>query len=237
MKLKIATYNTMHCEDFRKRKINYDSFAKALTDLDADITGLNEIRGKGTWKGYDAQTEILSEKTGLHGFFAKAIDVGHCGNPYGNALLSKLPLRSCEVIPIPDPEVKSGSEPYETRCILKAVTDTEPQITVLVTHFGLNADEARNAVKTVLDNIPGGSCILTGDFNLKPDSDILLPIRERLTDTADFMSGNTLTFPSDKPNRKIDYIFVSKDIRVLSCKVEELVLSDHRPVSAVIEIG
>ena len=37
------------------------------------------------------------------------------------------------------------------------------------------------------------------------------------------------SFPSDKPEIKIDYIFVSHDIGVLSADIPEIIASDHRP--------
>lgn len=75
-----------------------------------------------------------------------------------------------------------------------------------------------------------------GDFNLSPRSPILAPIYERMTDTDLFCKGDHLTFPSDKPEEKIDYIFVSPGIPVTAAEVPEIVASDHRPVTVEIEM-
>ena len=57
-----------------------------------------------------------------------------------------------------------------------------------------------------------------------------------MTDTATaFENADAKTFPSDKPVEKIDYIFVSRDIKVLSAYVPEIIASDHRPLVAEIE--
>ena len=106
---------------------------------------------------------------------------------------------------------------------------------MLVTHFGLNPDEHENAVKTVLEHIKDEKCVLMGDFNLPPDSELLNPIRERMKDTAQGFCENKGSWPSDKPQMKIDYIFVSHDIEVISADVPELVASDHRPHTAEIK--
>ena len=74
-----------------------------------------------------------------------------------------------------------------------------------------------------------------GDFNVRPENDILAPIRERMTDTADFFGKELFSFPSDNPNRKIDYIFVSKDLKVNSADIPAIVAADHRPHTAEIE--
>ena len=230
--MKIMTFNTQHCLNFIKREIDFDIMADAIRRCGADIVALNEMRGAGSDPEYTAQTERLSELTGLEYFyFAKAIDVEGCG-PYGNAILSRFPIESAETIAIPDPVEKTGVRMYETRCILRA--RIEGGLTVLVTHFGLNPDEQRSAVETVLNNLADERCVLMGDFNATPDNEVLKPIRERMTDASDFIEGNTLTFRSDCPDRKIDYVFVTKDVRVLCAEIPEIIASDHRPHTATI---
>jgi endonuclease/exonuclease/phosphatase family metal-dependent hydrolase len=119
---------------------------------------------------------------------------------------------------------------------LKATVDVGTDLQVLVSHFGLNPDEQENAVKTVLSNIPEEHCVLMGDFNMEPDNPILYPITQKLHDTAQNFSAPKLSFPSDIPSVKIDYIFVSKDLKVPYSDIPEIVSSDHRPYVAVIEL-
>jgi endonuclease/exonuclease/phosphatase family metal-dependent hydrolase len=45
-----------------------------------------------------------------------------------------------------------------------------------------------------------------------------------------------LTFPSDAPKIKLDYVFVSKDIKVKSVAVPTDIVSDHFPFVAEIEV-
>ncbi len=233
MKLKVASFNILHCEDFQKEKIDYDAFAQLISSLDADVIGLNEVHGNGSWKDYDPQAEILGAKTGYNSFFAKATELDGT-NPFGNAVLTRKEIRSVEVIPVPDPEPKGYDGYYETRCVLK-MKIANPALTVLITHFGLNPDEQENAVRIILDNIENERCILMGDLNVKPDNEILNPIRERMLDTAYASDDALLSFPSDAPDRKIDFIFTSKDIKTVSVEVPNKVLSDHLPITAEIE--
>ena len=122
----------------------------------------------------------------------------------------------------------------DTEAILRV--ELEGGLTVRVSHFGLQPDEEENAVKTVIDNICENKCILMGDFNVTPDDPVLNPIRAKMKDTADFFDEPKLSFPSDEPDRKIDYIFVSKDINVVSADIPPTVVSDHRPHTATIEV-
>lgn len=230
--MKIMTFNTQHCQNFITKEIDFDIIADAIVRCDADVIGLNEMRGKGEDPEYEDQTAILSGLTGIENYyFAKAIDV-RGNNPYGNAILSKYKIEKAEIIPIPDPEVKIGKR-YETRCILKA--KLENGYTILISHFGLNDDERVNAVKTVLDNLENEKCILMGDFNMRPDNEILKPIKEKLTDTADCFKGNLLSFPSDEPYCKIDYIFTTPDILVTKADIPAVIASDHRPITVNID--
>ena len=64
----------------------------------------------------------------------------------------------------------------------------------------------------------------------------LAAIRDRMKDTAALFDEPKLSFPSDKPDRKIDYIFVSKDIKVVSADIPPIVASDHRPHTATVEL-
>jgi endonuclease/exonuclease/phosphatase family metal-dependent hydrolase len=231
--MKIMSFNTQHCLNFIERKIDFEIMARAIIELDADIVGLNEMRDAGSDSGYTAQVEKLSELTGMkYHYFAKAIDVKGKG-PYGNGILSKIPILKAEVIPIPDPETRIDGQYYETRCILRA--ELKGGVSVLVTHFGLNPDEQENAVKTVCESLADNKCILMGDFNVEPSNRVLEPIRSKMRDTAELFDFDKKSFPSDKPERKIDYIFVSPDVDILSADIPPVVASDHRPYVAEIK--
>lgn len=227
--MKIMTFNTQHCLSYTERKINFELMASVIKSCGADVVGLNEMRDKGEGSDYAEQTAILSELTGLkHGYFAKAIDFGGV-NPYGNALLSRYPIINAQTLLVEDPPLNGRVEGgyYETRCLLKAKLACG--LTVLVIHFGLNPDEQENAVKLVLENLEDERCVLTGDFNVTPENKVLEPIRARMNDAASCFKAPLLSFPSDNPDRKIDYLFVSKDIELISADIPAIVASDHRP--------
>ena len=230
--MKLMVFNTQHCLNFVEKRIDFEIMAETIKRFDPDIVGLNEMRGKGASPDYEDQTAALQALTGYpYAFFAKALDVGGV-NPYGNAMLSKLPILNAQIIPIPTPQVEGRVEP---RCILKACL--EGGITLLVTHFGLTPEERENAVRTVLSVKAEEKCILMGDFNTPPDSAVLRPIRACMKDTADAFEGEKLSFRSDEPHVKIDYIFVTPDIEVISADIPAVIASDHRPHIACVSVG
>ncbi|MBQ2324900.1 MAG: endonuclease/exonuclease/phosphatase family protein [Clostridia bacterium] len=235
MKLNIVSFNTQHCMNYVTRQIDYEGVAKLIKELDADIVGLNEMRGEGDLPGYEAQMEKLAELTGYHYFFAPAIMMGGT-SPYGNGLLSRYPIKQAEKIMIPDPTEKTGKSYYETRCIIKAVIDVAEGLTVIVSHFGLNDDERFNAVNTLLPALEDKKCVFMGDLNTTPEDPVLDGIRARMLDTAEVIGEDKLSFPSDKPVEKIDYIFTSRDIEVTYADIPEKIVSDHRPYIVKVNI-
>lgn len=228
------SYNTQHCLNFVTQEIDYDIIVDTIQRCGADVVGLQEILDEGTDPAFVAQAKIIAERLGFYYYFAKAIDFGE-NNPYGIALVSRYPILSTEKVFIPDPQVRKYDGYYETRVLLKAVIDVGGGLNVLVSHFGLNPDEHENAVQTVISNLPKERCVLMGDFNMEPDNPILNPIMQRLYDTAQNFASPKLSFPSDTPIVKIDYIFVSEDIKVQYADIPEIVSSDHRPHIATIE--
>lgn len=232
--MKYMTFNTQHCLNYLTREIDFDKMAETILAQAPDVVGLNEMRGQGTHAEYTAQVETLARLTGMpYYYFAPAIEFPG-GGPYGNGILSRYPIDSAETVLIPDPTEKkySGRGNYETRCVCKAVIGG---VTVLVTHMGLYPDEMVNAVSTVLAHVSDRRCVLMGDFNMTPDDPLLAPIFDRLTDTAEGFCADKLSFPSDAPDRKIDYIFASRDATVRFADIPAVVASDHRPHVATVE--
>ena len=236
MLIKAITFNIQHCAVFPTEKIDFDAFAEKILSFDADVIGLNEVRGAGVQADYQAQAAILAEKMRYDFYFAKATDIGK-GNPYGNAVLTRLPAKAFETIPIPDPDPRGYDGYYETRCLLK-MTLEKPEVTFFITHFGLNPDEQENAVKTLLDHLGDGPAVLMGDLNATPDSPIIAGIKEKMTDAAGAAEKGDplLSFPSDRPDRKIDYIFTKGAVKATACRIVPGVLSDHLPLEATLEI-
>ncbi len=236
MVVRLMSFNTMNCLNFFTHKFDFDIMAKTIIDCKADIIGLQEMRGQGVDAEFQDQAKILAENVGFkYYYFAEALSFGGV-NPYGNAIISRYPIKKADTFIIPVPEVRGYDGYYEQRCFLKSEIDVGDGLTVCVSHFGLNPDEQERAVKTCLDNIEDKKCILMGDFNVLPDNAVIDPIRNILFDTASLFGKEKLSFPSNKPEMKLDYIFTSKDLKVIAADIPEIISSDHRPYIADIEI-
>jgi endonuclease/exonuclease/phosphatase family metal-dependent hydrolase/8-oxo-dGTP pyrophosphatase MutT (NUDIX family) len=237
-KIKVMTFNIQHCLDYQNNKIDIDLFVDTIKAVNPDICGLNEVRGEGPLEGYTDQANALGDGLGYNRYFAEAIKVEGT-SPYGNAFVTKFPIKSAETVAIPDPIFKYEIGKYESRCVLKAVVDANgTDVMILVCHMGLALGERKNAVKTICNIIDKTDMplILMGDFNALPDSSELKPLFERLNDTdSSAETKGKFTFPSYKPNIKIDYIFY-KNLKCVSVETIEKVVSDHYPIVAEFEV-
>ena len=85
--------------------------------------------------------------------------------------------------------------------------------------------------------------VITGDFNATPDADEMKIIGESgvFTDLSAELEGTFHNFGRLDSPTKIDYIFATDEFKVLSVdihkdKKEGLFLSDHYPISAILEL-
>ncbi len=143
------------------------------------------------------------------------------GGTYGIGVLSKTkPVRSYQV-------ALPGRE--EARTLLVCEFD---DFVFFCTHLSLTAADQKTAAgiinheKNRFGNKP---VFLAGDFNADPNSETV----RLLEKSWKRLSPLLLTFPANRPNRTIDYIFVSSDASfdVSEARViDESAASDHRPV-------
>lgn len=86
--------------------------------------------------------------------------------------------------------------------------------------------------------------ILTGDMNADTGSPIINTLSDKLVDAGPDSSHKTWTtkpfsyqdFGADSLDWRLDYIFVTPDIKVSSSRVVQTEFSDHLPIVAEIEI-
>jgi Metal-dependent hydrolase len=222
MTLKVMTYNICSCHNL-KYDYNPDETIQVILDENPDIIGINEMDCKNERNNFADMPKIMSEKTGYNYFFGKSID--YRGGEYGNMIMSRYPIKSIVNVPIPETFDATGQRTYENRAIIKACIDVDGQlVNVLISHYGLSPQERLTAVNQTLKLINDEPTIFMGDLNCTPDSGELSLIYGKLTDIS-----TELTFPSDKPKIKIDYIFTSSHFEVETAKVIDTQVSDHRP--------
>ncbi len=242
MKLKVMTYNIQSCLGYYSHKYETESvLADYIRSVDPDVVVLNEVHDKGPSSVFTAQPEEIATRLGWNHAFAQAIYIDGVG-PYGNAILSRYPIEHFTVTPVPLRPLAPGetADGYrEARCILRAEIEKDgKRLAVIGSHFGLTEPEQLDVVALVTEMLDRETLphVLMGDFNMQPGDEKLAPIFARMQDTATVFDAPKLSFDSANPTVKIDYIFASKDVEVLSADIPAVVISDHRPHIAEIAL-
>lgn len=224
--LKILCWNIHHGVGVDK-KLDLQRIAAVIRAQDPDIVALQEVdRGCRRSAGTD-QPAILGELTGLKSAFGEAMP--YDGGSYGQAILSKHPIKSTEVIRL--------SQNKEPRIGFKAeILHPAGTVTLVSVHFDYRSLESRLAeggnLLKALEPI-SGPLVVAGDLNDVPGSATLALFKapwEKVT-----LKAPSLSFPSREPVKEIDHIFqrgltVTEEASV----IDERIASDHRPITAVL---
>ncbi|MBD8490302.1 endonuclease/exonuclease/phosphatase family protein [Echinicola sp. CAU 1574] len=231
----ILTYNIYHGEQaYQKGKPNLDDIAKLIKDIDPDFVALQEVDSmtQRTAEVYDGKAvdlvNKLASKTGMHGFFAKAID--YSGGGYGEGLLSKNPAELSKIdLPIPQ-----GGE-GRAMAIASYKLKNEQTITFGATHLCHQFDSNRIAqTEAIVEHLEKkiGPSIVAGDLNFKPETTPYKILEKGYIDAAASYGNPLPTIPYENPRSRIDYVWLSKNSNweITEVKVIPVGFSDHMPV-------
>jgi endonuclease/exonuclease/phosphatase family metal-dependent hydrolase len=239
-RLTVMSYNIHHGEGNDSR-LDLPRIASIITASNADLVGLQELDLGTSRTEHHAEAEELARLTGMHFVFGPTMD--YDGGKYGDAVLSRFPITSSRVIALPWQQ--GGRREPRVAVVATCQLPHDRKLGFITTHFDHTHEPSDRYMQAKAlsgeSQDPVGSsppAILTGDFNCEKGS---TPIEELRTHGWDLITDAdpTLTCPSDQPREKIDHIFVKpKDrFRVISVKViDEEVASDHRPVTATVEL-
>ena len=222
-RLKIATYNIHSGKDVNDR-LDLEKTIDTLRETGAEIIGLQEVERHSWRTGFVDQAERIAEGLGMDYRFEAGLKIWPF--EFGNALLSKYPIRDVERIDLPSTR--------ENRVGLLATLDVQGQdVQVLVTHLGLKQQERADHVQKLVDKLANSDqpFLLIGDFNNTADAQELKPLLKTLRQTA---NTPLVTFPGE--GEQIDHIFVSKQFEVHGVSTLPSTASDHLPLIADLTI-
>ncbi|MGY6743402.1 MAG: endonuclease/exonuclease/phosphatase family protein [Cecembia sp.] len=240
-KLNILSYNIYHGENpYAPGESIVDEVAKFINSMNPDFVALQEVdsmtQRTANFAGEALDlTAIWAKQTGMHGFFAKAIDFS--GGGYGEAVLSK-GKSEFEAVQLPIPKGGEG----RSMAIAHSVLADGRTLSFAGTHLCHEFEENRTAqVKAIIAHFEasGNPVIVAGDFNLEPTEEGYALMQEYFWDAGALFGNSDFTFSTENPEIRIDYIWLSKNSEwsVESYKVMyEITFSDHLPVFTVVEL-
>ncbi len=223
--LRIVAYNIRHGEGMDER-VDLTRIANLISGLAPDLVALQEVDRFVERTGYVDQPALLGKLTGMEAVFGEFMP--YQGGQYGMAILSRWPVVTSHNHRLPD-----GAEPRSALALRVRSPKTGRELAFVGIHFYRTASErlaqaAHLAEIFASEKIP---VILAGDFNSRPDSEVL----DLLAESWQFIEKGRdhFTFPSTDPDREIDFVAYrpAQEFAVLSQRLhDEPVASDHRPL-------
>ncbi len=242
--IKVMSYNIKH---LGSQSQNMDPLVDYLKNTNPDIVCFQEVDNGHSRSGRLDQVKVIAERCGYPYFhFGKNIDIDG-GGEYGNAMVSKFPIKNAEVVNFnavaPDDHNRSYSR-YElnvdgkTLCVynMHGTLDGTPD------HRLIGAEVTQMFTAAEKDEY----AVLMGDFNLQAQH------MNKFLDTKKFMVLNggldfetfIYTFNSANPTSNIDNIMVSRNLEYywnhqtgVGCETDKNPkISDHNPIYTWIKI-
>jgi endonuclease/exonuclease/phosphatase family metal-dependent hydrolase len=233
--LRVMTYN-IHVGVGMDKKLDLQRIAEVINAEDADLVGLQEVdRGVKRTEGKDEIAE-LAQLTQMNYAFAHNLD--YQGGQYGVAILSRFPIKQI------DHRKYENRREAERRGMIRVEIEVAGRtINFVTTHLDYQFEEGRVfETEQMLKFLEGvkGPLIVVGDFNDEPGGNAYKLMLTRFNDAWIIAKKKEqgLSYPADKPVKRIDYIFTRRSDRlgVKGPKIVTTLASDHLPVVAEIQI-
>lgn len=220
---------------------NITEIIETLKKADADIVGLQEVLENEDGSNNNAQT--IAEALGYDWVYETTTlltpSMSHLlkehgiekNMAWGNAILSK-----CKII---NNKSYILSETHKRIAIEATVKVDDKFLHAISTHLmyaHFQPSEIQTIqVKNLLKIIPEERSIVIGDFNATPETDVIKSMEKVMPDSGNDV-GHTYTSTSSGEKYKLDYIFKTKDIKIVSSGTIESKASDHLPIYSIIEM-
>lgn len=227
--------------------------AAQIAAVSPDILVLNEADIDSTWSKNIDQPVFLGESARFPYLVRQRnVDVAFPFLTYrfGNAILSQYPLSDCRRIVFPAysrrERILAGNHDGLSCSVRTPLGD----VRVLAVHLEYRNEATRVRCARVIDEMAADQkmpLIVAGDFNSAPRG---LPHHDETggINAMDYLLGGGrlqsllppstaprhMTFPAEKPDRAIDWILTTRDLKAVTRRVHPSQLSDHMMLSVVL---
>jgi endonuclease/exonuclease/phosphatase family metal-dependent hydrolase len=233
--VRVMSYNLHFGFDVRGWS-DLEGVARAIEASGAEVVGLQEVSRGWYVNGSTDMLAWLQRRLRMpHARFAGASDA-----IWGNAVLSRYPILSGEVTRLP----REGVPLRRSALGVELDLGEGRRLRVVVTHLhhleGADGARVRLAqLPRLLEAVPApAGTVVMGDFNAEPGSAEIARVRAAgLTDAFVAAGGRPAderTWPSDRPDRRIDYIWLSAGLEATDFAATASTASDHRGIAVTV---
>lgn len=240
----ILTYN-VHSGIGTDGKVLPLRIAEVIDRCNPDIVALQELdSGLDRTQNID-QAHLIAKTLNMSYHFHSSIRLAE--GKYGNAVLSRFPLRLVKAGAIPSLPFRARLERRGAVWVELGVNDHKIQ--VVSTHFGLDRRERMLQAMEITGPqwLRGNECnsptLLCGDFNTLPGLPTYRRITSCFSDAQRNLKGHRpkATWPSLFPFMRLDHLFMSSQFKVVEVNVPRTsltrVASDHLPLFVTLELA
>lgn len=219
---------------------NLNSIGSVLRQVKPDIVALQEADGPSFWSGGFSHVHYLTKNIGFK-YAVRGLHVHGLKLSYGTAILSRLPLQDAQSFnfALSPPSFPKG---YVIATLNWQGKNSHLAIDVVSLHLdflrsSVRKKQIKNLIKTLMNR--DNAFIIMGDFNTDwKDSSAILPLLSQQLKLQAYQplteDKELITFPLI--NKRLDWIFISEDLRFSKYQVLQDNLSDHKAVVAEIQI-
>jgi endonuclease/exonuclease/phosphatase family metal-dependent hydrolase len=233
---------------------NYQNIIQFIKKVNPDIVCAQELTINYNGNPDVNVAEEIAKACDYKYFFHPTTIYDTEGKPgsIGNGIFSRFPIVASKHVYVQkaDPNIRS----YETedRTYVEAVLDVSgKKLKIGTVHLSYSAaftmtEKRLEEADCLYEAVQGNHerFILTGDMNAKPGSPIIKKLEEMFMHADPNTDRPTWTtkpfsyqgFEADKLDWRLDYIFATEDINVVSNKILETPYSDHLPILSEISI-
>jgi endonuclease/exonuclease/phosphatase family metal-dependent hydrolase len=232
-RLRVMSYN-IHVGIGMDKKLDLARIAEVIRRERPVLVGLQEVdRGVQRTQRRDEIAE-LARLTKMEYAFAPNLDFQ--GGQYGVAILSRHPILALD-----HRRFQHLREAERRGFIRVQINVGGKRIHFVTTHLDYqHADNRLYETQQLLRALGdlAGPVIVAGDFNDEPSGSSYKLMLSAFVDAWSGEDKESLTFPADKPVKRIDYIFIKRDagVNAKDARVVATQASDHLPLVVDLEI-
>lgn len=228
VRLNVMSYN-IHVGIGMDKRLDLARIAEVIKRQHVDIVGLQEVDRGVERTGRVDEIKELARLTGMDYAFAHNLD--YQGGQYGVAVLSRFPILAI------DHRRYANRRERERRGFIRVEVEVEGRrLNFVTTHLDYQLLEGRifetEQLLKALEDVRG-PLIVSGDFNEEPPGGAYeMMLKAGYADAWTQGAADGLTYPADKPIKRIDYVFyrnLGPEVHT-AATVPDTLASDHRPL-------
>jgi endonuclease/exonuclease/phosphatase family metal-dependent hydrolase len=244
--------------DERERPLEHiEAIAKQIADSGASIVVLNEVDFDSKWSGGLDFARLIAEGA-VFPFVVEQrnfdVTLPFYTLQFGNAILSKFPVVDARLLRFPTLSLWEDRFAGSHDGVVATVETSQGPIRVVAVHLEYRDEAIRVEAAKMIANLVTRQTvplIAMGDYDSAPSGFVAHQMTDSRENAIHIMEGEAgmktvrsavpgpkdLTYPSEAPDRAIDWIFVSDGLNLTQCQVVSSKLSDHFMVVGTIRMA